>query len=66
MWLGADAQDAFTFLRGLPFVRGLLAGREESEVAAAEARLTAALDAAARQTGVELGSSVWLITSQRR
>jgi SAM-dependent methyltransferase len=65
MLLGANARDAFTFVRGLGFVRGLLAGHDGSEVAAAEARLAAALEASASTTGVELESSTWLINAQR-
>jgi SAM-dependent methyltransferase len=65
MLLGADAGDAFTFVRGLGFVRGLLAGRDGTEVAAAEARLAAALEASASATGVELASAAWLINARR-
>jgi SAM-dependent methyltransferase len=66
MWLGADAADAFNFVRGLAFVRGLLRDRDLPDVAAAEARLRAALEASASATGVELESAAWLISARNR
>jgi SAM-dependent methyltransferase len=66
MWLGTDANDAFAFVRGLGFVRGLLQGRDPSEVREAEMRLAKALASAASASGVQLGSAAWLITAQRR
>jgi SAM-dependent methyltransferase len=66
MWLGTDADDALNFVRGLGFVRGLLRGSNPSEIAAAEARLLAALAGASSASGIELGSSAWLIIATRR
>ena len=64
MWFGNDASEAFTFVRGLAFVRGLLHGRDRSAALEAEVRLAAALAKAASATGVELGSATWLITAR--
>jgi SAM-dependent methyltransferase len=65
VWLGQDAPDAFGFVAGLAFVRGLLATCAAAESAAAEDRLRAALAAAESPEGVRLGATAWLITAHR-
>ena len=63
--LGADADDAFGFLRGLGITRGLLDGLDEATVAAALDNLRAEMVAHDTGHGVLLDSSAWLITARR-
>jgi SAM-dependent methyltransferase len=63
--LGADADDAFGFVRGLGITRGLLDGLDEATVAAALEDLRAELVAHDTGHGVLLDSSAWLITARR-
>lgn len=63
--LGADAADAFGFLRGLGITRGLLDGLDDAAVAGALEQLQAVLVAHDTGDGVLLDSSAWLITALR-
>ena len=63
--LGADATDAFEFLRGLGVIRGLLDGLDEKMAAGALDELRGVLPAYDTGAGVLLGSSAWLITARR-
>jgi SAM-dependent methyltransferase len=63
--LGADAADAFEFVRGLGITRGLLDGLDDTAVAGALEQLQATLAAHDTGDGVLLGSSAWLITARR-
>ncbi|MGH8975525.1 MAG: class I SAM-dependent methyltransferase [Acidimicrobiia bacterium] len=63
--LGADAGDAFGFLRDLGITRGLLDGLDEAATAGALDELRVVLAAHDTGHGVLLGSSAWLITARR-
>jgi SAM-dependent methyltransferase len=63
--LGADADDAFGFLRGLSITRGLLDGLDDTAVAGALEQLQAVLATYDTGRGVLLDSSAWLITARR-
>jgi SAM-dependent methyltransferase len=62
--LGADAADAFGFLRGLGITRGLLDGLDDTAVAGALEQLQATLAAHDTGRGVLLASSAWLVTAR--
>ncbi|MGH9037600.1 MAG: class I SAM-dependent methyltransferase [Acidimicrobiia bacterium] len=63
--LGADAADAFGFLRGLGVTRGLLEGLDDAAVTGAFEQLQAELAAHDTGAGVLFDSSAWLITARR-
>jgi SAM-dependent methyltransferase len=63
--LGADAADAFVFVRGLGITQGLLDGLDEATAAGAIDEVRAMLAAYDTGHGVLLGSSAWLITARR-
>ena len=62
---GADADDAFSFVRTSGIVRGLTQGLDDAQREQALATLRAALDEHATPEGVEIGSGSWLITARR-
>ena len=64
MYLGANTEDAFSFVRGLGLARGLLAGLPGPAAQEALDILRKRLAAHATPDGVLLGSSAWLITGR--
>jgi hypothetical protein len=62
--LGADADDAFSFVQEMGLTKGLLAGLDESASAQAQGRLREMLAANVSPSGVLLGSAAWLITAR--
>ena len=64
-WMGADADDAFEFARGVGIARGLLAGLTPPEQDAALADLYATIESHAGAEGVVFGSRGWMITAVR-
>lgn len=64
--LGADADDAFSFVRGLGITDGLLDGLDGPTGERALARLHGILAAEASPEGVLLDGGAWLITARRR
>ena len=65
MSFGDDADQAYRFVSGMGFTRGVTADLEPATRAAALESLRAALDAAETDTGVVFDSSAWLITARR-
>jgi SAM-dependent methyltransferase len=63
--LGADADDAWSFVRGLGVVRGLTGGLDDAPRQAALDRLREVVDASVTPDGAVLGSAAWLITATR-
>ena len=65
VYLGADADDAFGFVRGLGITRGLLEGLDDTTTARALDALRTTLAAHDSGEGVLLDSRAWLITARR-
>jgi SAM-dependent methyltransferase len=63
--VGADADDAFGFVRTIPVVNGMLQDLDDTAREQALAQLRATLVAHETARGVILGSSGWLITAER-
>ncbi|MDP8936146.1 MAG: methyltransferase domain-containing protein [Actinomycetota bacterium] len=63
--LGADADDAFSFVRTMGIVHGLTQDLDDATRARALDDVHAMLAAHQREEGVLLGTSVWLITARR-
>ena len=64
--LGADAAEAFAFVRRLPLTAGLLEDLDAPARAGALTQLRTTLAAHATGAGVRLDSGAWLITARRR
>lgn len=65
VWLGADAGDAWGFVRTMGIVKGLTSDLEPADRERAFASVRAALAAAEGPEGVEFESSAWLVTAAR-
>ncbi len=65
LWLGADADDTWTFVSGLGLVRGLTGGLDDDTRSRAMADLRRAVDGHETDEGVVMQSAAWLITAQR-
>lgn len=65
MYLGADGDDAFSFVAGLGLARGLLGGLDAGAREAALDELRRRLWGHATADGVLLGAAAWLITARR-
>jgi SAM-dependent methyltransferase len=65
MNFGDDADQAYEFVSGMGFTRGLTADLDPTARAAALGSLRAAIDAAETDSGVLFASSAWLITARR-
>jgi SAM-dependent methyltransferase len=65
MYLGADGDDAFSFVSGLGLTRGLLGGLDDHTRHAALEALRNRLNTDATSDGVLLGAAGWLITARR-
>lgn len=65
VYLGADADDAFAFVRTMGMVHGLTQDLQESARGQAFEGLHATLVAHETEAGVLFGSSAWLITARR-
>ena len=64
MWVGADADDAWTFVSEMGFVRGLTDGpRPTTTKTRAMTDLRTAIDDHETDDGVLFGSAAWLITA---
>jgi SAM-dependent methyltransferase len=63
--VGADPDDAFTFVSALPPVQGMVGGLGAAEAEQAFDQLGAMLREHATPDGVLLGASAWLITARR-
>jgi SAM-dependent methyltransferase len=66
MYLGADGDDAFSFVSGLGLTRGLLSELDDRTRESALEALRNRLNAHATSDGVLLGAAGWLITARRR
>jgi SAM-dependent methyltransferase len=64
VYLGRDADDAWTFVRGMGIVRGLTGGLDDRSKQQAIDNLRRAVDEAETPEGVLLPSAAWLITAQ--
>ena len=62
---GSNAEDAFSFVRGLPVAQGLLADLDEAATAGALEQLRSTLSAHETSDGVQFDSRAWLITARR-
>ena len=65
MYYGDDAEQAYGFVSGMGFTRGLMADLDQASRVAALEKLRATLEAAETDQGVLFGSSAWLITARR-
>ena len=65
VWLGDDADDAWSFVRTMGIVKGLTSDLEPADRERAFASVRAALEAAEAPDGVQFASSSWLITGTR-
>jgi SAM-dependent methyltransferase len=65
MWLGASADDAWSFVSQMGLVRGLTNGLDDPTRAAAMAELRRRIDARETADGVFLGSAAWLISARQ-
>jgi SAM-dependent methyltransferase len=65
MYLGADGDDAFSFVTGLGLTRGLLGGLDNPTRQAALEALRDLLNRHATPDGVLLGAAGWLVTAHR-
>jgi SAM-dependent methyltransferase len=63
VWLGADADDAWDFVRTMGIVKGLTSDLEPADRERAFAAVRAALAAADGVDGVQFASSAWLLTA---
>jgi SAM-dependent methyltransferase len=64
MWLGADVDDAATYMRGQSMARRLLDGRTTDEVDAVMAALRQALEPHVTDEGVVLDAHAWIVTAR--
>jgi hypothetical protein len=64
-YIGADADDAFRFVRTLGMTKGMLDGLDPATTARALEAVRATLAAHETGEGVLFGSSAWLITAHR-
>ena len=62
---GADAEDAYGFVKDLGMVRGLLQDLTPDEQAVARADLRAVMESHAGADGVDFGSRAWTIRAVR-
>lgn len=62
---GRDAVDAYSFVRTMGIVEGLIRDLDEATMAACLERVRAMLAAHQTHGGVLLGTSAWLITARR-
>lgn len=62
---GADADEAFSFVRGVGFVRGVLDGLDDTTKTRALETLRRTLAEHGSGDGVQFGSAAWLITARR-
>jgi SAM-dependent methyltransferase len=62
---GTDADDAFTFVRNLPPVRGMVEELDDDDTTRAFEQLRGALEDHATPEGVLFGASAWVITARR-
>ena len=65
MWLGASAEEAWTFVADMGLVRGLTDGLDEDARLSAMAELRRRIEHRATPEGVLLESAAWLITARR-
>ena len=65
MFLGADADAAWEFVRGLGIVTGLTADLDDASRAKVFAQLRAMIDGHSGPDGVAMGAASWLITATR-
>lgn len=65
MWFGADAEDAFGFIRAMGVVERLVHDLDHEDRTEALRRLREVVEAHTTAAGVVLGSAAWLITAQR-
>ena len=65
VWLGADAEDAWTFVSGMGIVRGLTQDLDAEAKGEALGRLRAAIAERGTPEGVRAGAAAWLITGRR-
>jgi SAM-dependent methyltransferase len=65
MFLGANPDDAWEFVRDLGIVKGLTADLDDAARAEVFARLRAMLEEHAGPDGVALGAASWLVTATR-
>jgi SAM-dependent methyltransferase len=63
MFLGADPDDAWAFVRGIGVVKGLTAGLDDDARAEVFSQLRAMIEDHAGPDGVALGAASWLITA---
>lgn len=63
--VGADADDAYAFMRTMGIVEGLLHDVDGAGRARGLTQLRASVDAHAGADGVQYGTSAWLVTAQR-
>ena len=63
--LGADADDAYEFVKELGVVRGLLQDLAPAQQVAAHADLRAVMESYAGADGVGFGSRAWMIRAVR-
>ena len=61
VWLGANADEAWTFVRGFGIVRGLTGGLDDDDRRRALDTLRAVIARFATADGVMLGSAAWLV-----
>ncbi len=66
IWLGSDADDAWTFVAGMGIVRGLTQDLDEGTKRQALDRLQAVVAGYEADDGVWLPSAAWRITAHRR
>jgi SAM-dependent methyltransferase len=66
VWFGADADDAYAFVRALGVTRALLRGLDEPTRNGALEALRSRLGERDGPDGVLLGAAAWLITARRR
>lgn len=65
VWLGADGDDAFGFLRGAGVVRGMTSGLDDAQRALALDALRTTMAEHDTGDGVYFGSGAWLVSARR-
>ena len=65
VWLGADADDAWAFVRTMGIVKGLTSELDPDDRERAFEQVRAMLAGAAGPEGVQFASSAWLVTAHR-
>lgn len=65
MWVGADAEEAWTFVSEMGLVRGLTDGLDHETTTRAMKSLRHSIDAHETHDGVLFGSAAWLITARK-